>query len=464
MPSQLPRSLRRFRLILLIALASICGAFAACQRKQAEVQKTPPLTIPVSTPVEREVIDYAEYTGRTDAVESVSVRARVTGELKSMPFAEGAEVRKPIKFAWLKMYSGDLLFQIDPKPYQAIVIQAEGKLLQSKAQRAQAQLTYESDKQLFESGSGSGMTVALDKAILDAADGKVQIAEGQLEAARYNLSLTEIHASINGRISRYFYTTGNLVSENQTLLTTIVSMERMYAYFDVEERTYQRLLDGAKGGLPGYTVRMTIEGDSKAEVRPEGKGDSKGSGKGANKGEGKGEGKGAAKTDEKPEPKGDPNVFVGKLNFINNQVNPSTGTVAVRAVFENRRTSGGMWKLLPGMFVRVRIDLGEPYRSALISDKAIGSDQGLKYVYVVDSENKVQYRRVDIGPLQEDGLRVIRPYKPGRTATDLPTGVKPDERVVVGGLPQLRPKIEIKPDLVPMPTGAAGPDTNRGKK
>ncbi len=457
MPTQLPRSLRRFRLALLIILALVCGTFAACQRKQAEVQKTPPLTIPVSTPVERDVIDYAEYTGRTDAVESVSVRARVTGELKSMPFAEGAEVRKPIKFAWLKMYSGDLLFQIDPKPYQAIVIQAEGQLLQSKAQRAQAQLTYDSDKQLFESGSGSGMTVALDKAILDAADGKVQSAEGQLEAARYNLSLTEIHAPINGRISRYFYTTGNLVSENQTLLTTIVSMDRMYAYFDVEERTYQRLLDGAKDGLPGYAVRMTIEGDSKAEVRPEGKGDAKG-------GSGKGAGKGAAKTDGKPEPKSDPNVFVGKLNFINNQVNPSTGTVAVRAVFENRRTSGGMWKLLPGMFVRVRIDLGEPYRSALVSDKAIGSDQGLKYVYVVDGENKVQYRKVDIGPLQEDGLRVIRPYRPGRSATDLPIGVKADERVVVGGLPQLRPKMEVKPELTPMPTATSGPDTNRAKK
>ncbi|QJW99556.1 efflux RND transporter periplasmic adaptor subunit [Frigoriglobus tundricola] len=450
MPTLLPRPPR---LALLIAVTFVSGTFAACQRKQAEVQKTPPLTIPVSTPVEREVTDFAEYTGRTDAVESVSVRARVTGELKSMPFGEGTEVRGPVKFAWLKMSAGDLLFKIDPEPYQAIVDQAEGQLLQCKGQRAQAQLTYESDKQLFESGSGSGMTVALDKAILDAADGKLRSAEGALKAAKYNLSLTEIHAPVSGRISRYFYTPGNQVSENQTLLTTIVSMERMYAYFDVEERTYQRLLDGAKGGLPGFAVRMTIEGDTKPETRPEGKGDSKG-----------GSGKGAARGDAKPEPKSDPNVFVGKLNFINNQVNPSTGTVAVRAVFENRRTYGGMWKLLPGMFVRVRIDLGEPYRSALVSDKAIGSDQGLKYVYVVDAENKVQYRRVDIGPLQEDGLRVIRPYKPGRSPTDLPTGVKADERVVVGGLPQLRPKMEVKPDLTPMPTATSGPDTNRGKK
>ena len=132
--------------------------------------------------------------------------------------------------------------------------------------------------------------------------------------------------------------------------------------------------------------------------------------------------------------------YRGELNFINNQFNPSTGTIALRAIFENKKTDGGKWKLLPGMFVRIRIDLGTPKRESLIIDRAIGFDQGLKYVDVVDAENKIQYRRVKTGSLQEGGLRVIEPYQPPKNDKDQPTGVKPDEWVVVGGAPATAPR------------------------
>jgi membrane fusion protein, multidrug efflux system len=134
----------------------------------------------------------------------------------------------------------------------------------------------------------------------------------------------------------------------------------------------------------------------------------------------------------------------GNFNFVNNQINPATGTISVRGVFPNTRPPDGTRLLLPGMFVRTRLPLGQPYQALLVIDRAIGSDQGLKYLYVLDKENRVQYRRVQTGPLQDDGLRVIR------------EGLKPDEEVVIGGIQQLRPRLQINPEPTPMPTNAAG--------
>jgi multidrug efflux system membrane fusion protein len=405
----------------LFTLGTLAAILIGCQRKQPPAANNAPPNIPVSNPAQREVTDFTEYTGRTDAVESVSVRARVTGELKAMPFAEGSEVRGPIRFGDATLFHGDLLFRIDPEPYQALVEQQEGLLKQYLAQKTVAELNLAQDTQAYEAGAGSVFQVNQDKASLEQAEGRIKTAEAQLKTARLNLSFTNVYAPISGRASRYYYTPGNLVSENQTLLTTIVSMEKMYTYFDVEERTFQRLIGSSTGFIPAVTVRMAIEGETGFPHR-------------------------------------------GQLNFINNQVNPSTGTIALRAVFDNERTKGGMWKLLPGMFVRVRIDLGSPYRATLVIDRAIGSDQGLKFVYVVDGENKVQYRRVKTGPLQEDGLRVLEAYKPG-TDKEPETGVKPDEWVVVGGLPQLRPRLEIQPDkLAVMPTTLPGGDPTQRKR
>ena len=415
MPTSPPNRPPRTRFLGLLVLGALAGVLVGCQRKPPQAPPAVTPTIPVSHPIEREVTDFAEYTGRTDAVESVSVRARVTGELQAVPFGEGTEVRGPKRLGWITLFPGDLLFQIDPEPYRAMVDQAEGQLQLYKAQRVLAGLNYDQDKQAYDAGAGSISQINLDKANVDSADARIRTAEAALKSAKLNLAYTEIRAPISGRVSRYYYTPGNLVSENQTLLTTIVSMEKMYGYFDVEERTFQRLVGGSTSLLPTVAVRMAIEGETGFPHR-------------------------------------------GKLDFINNQVNPSTGTIAIRAVFDNERAKGGMWKLLPGMFVRVRIDLGGAYRSALVIDRAIGSDQGLKFVYAVDGENKVQYRRVKTGALQEDGLRVIEPYKPG-TDKEPESGVKSTEWVVVGGLPQLRPRAEIKPEQIAMPTTLSGGDS-----
>src|SRR5437660_202698 len=215
-----------------------------------------------------------------------------------------------------------------------------------------------------------------DKAAVEEAEARIKVAEASLASAKLNLSFTQVRAPIGGRISRYYYTPGNLVTQDQTLLTTIVTTDPMYAYFDVEERTFDRLVAGlnaaraaSPGARPELPVLMALEGEDGYPHR-------------------------------------------GRLDFINNQVNPSTGTVAVRGVFTNDRTDGGLWSLVPGRFVRVRLPLGEPHRAQLVIDRAIGSDQGLKFVYTLGPENKVQYRRVKTGSLQEDGLRAIEPYRP----------------------------------------------------
>jgi multidrug efflux system membrane fusion protein len=435
-PRGLSAATPRFRLWSFLVLAALAGGLIGCQRRAPQAEAAPPPTIPVSQPVEREVTDFTEYTGRTDAVESVTVRPRVTGELKKMPFKEGSDVRGPVKLFGAVLRPGDLLFTVDPEPYQASYDQADGQLKLYKAQKVLAEVNYAQDKQGYDAGAVSIFQMNQDKATIDQADARIKSAEATLKSAQLNLDFCTIRAPISGRISRYYYTTGNLVSANSTMLTTIVTMDKMYGYFDVEERTFQRIVSSMAAGLSPISLRTGLEYGISAVrlVRPEAvppvivrmgiEGD-------------------ASK---------DPYPYRGQLNFVNNQVNPSTGTVALRAVFENQRAAGGMWKMLPGMFVRIRLDLGLPHRSALVIDRAIGSDQGLKYVYVIDAENKVQSRRVVTGSLQEDGLRVIEPYQPKSATNPQETGIKKDEWVVVGGLPQLRPRLEIKPDRVPMPT------------
>jgi multidrug efflux system membrane fusion protein len=391
--------------------------------------------IPVSTPVEREVTDFVDYTGRTDAVQSVSVRARVTGQLMRMPFEEGEEVNE-----------GDLLFEIDRRPYQSLVEQAQSQVVLAQAQLKLAKTVYARDTSLGAAAAVSQLQIDQDKAAVEEAEARINVAKAALDNAKLNLDFTEVRAPMAGRISRYYYTRGNLVTQDQTLLTTIVSLDPMYVYFDIDDRTFQRIVQAAGGGKksplfrrPPGSALLAVAG---AATWPAG---------------------------VSPITKSTMPVLValegeagyphrGALNFINNQVNPSTGTVAARAVVANARGPGGLWSLIPGMFVRVRLPLGEPKKARLVIDRAIGSDQGLKFVYVVDAENKAQYRRVVTGALQEDGLRVIEPFDP---ATG--TGLKADDRVAVGGLQQIRPRMEIKPDPTAMPTLAGGEDSSRRK-
>jgi RND family efflux transporter MFP subunit len=348
------------------------------------------------------VTDYADFTGRTAAVDSVEVRARVWGYLDKVNFKEGALVKE-----------GDVLFEIDPRTYQAALVQAEGNLESiqarvrrlsadlSRAQRLVTQLVInreEYDKIAGDHGEAAASLAA---------------ARGAVQQAKLDLEYTKVLAPVSGRVSRYVVTVGNLIQSGQngggTLLTTLVSVDPMYAYFDVDEHTVLR-------------VRQLIR-EGKAR---------------------------SARDSEVP-------VFLGlaneagfphrgTINFVDNQINPKTGTLRLRGVFPNKDES-----LSPGLFSRVRVPIGYPHQALLVSDRALDTDQGQKIVYAVDGDNKVVARPVRLGALH-DGLREIT------------EGLKPGERVIVNGLQQVRPGIIVEPKLVDMPTAQARPPKGRARQ
>jgi RND family efflux transporter MFP subunit len=373
-----------------VLVVGFCLALTGCAREPAAAPATAPLPVTVSYPVEQEVTDYADFTGRTASVDSVEVRAHVWGYLDKVNFKEGALVRK-----------GDVLFELDPRPYQAALNQAKAKVAQDEAQLAYDEAEYQRNLNLARNGAVSRSD--LDKVaaargvdIANVAADKALVVSRQLD-----LEYTKVIAPVSGRVSRYVVTVGNLVQSGDqaggTLLTTIVSVDPMYVYFDVDEHTVLR-------------VRQLIrEGKAKS-----------------------------ARDSEVPVWLGLANEdgfsHRGTINFVDNQVNPKTGTLRLRGVFPNKDEA-----LSPGYFARVRVRIGFPHPALFVSDRALDTDQGQKIVYVVDKDNQVVSRPVRPGALH-DGLREI---------TD---GVKPGERVIVNGLQQVRPGITVEPKLVDMPS------------
>jgi RND family efflux transporter MFP subunit len=367
-----------------------CLALAGCARSPAELPAIAPIPVTVSYPVERQVADHADFTARTAAVDSVEVRAHVWGYLDKVNFKEGAMVKK-----------GDVLFELDPRPYLALLNQAKAKVAQDEAQLKYDEAEYQrnlnlartkavSQSDLDKSAAARGVdlaNVAADKAL---------VASRQLD-----LEYTKVLAPISGRVSRYVVTVGNLIqSGNQnggTLLTTIVSVDPMYAYFDVDEHTVLR-------------VRQLIR---------EGKADS------------------PRESDNVPVWLGLANdegfPHKGTINFVDNQVNPRTGTMRLRGVFPNKEQV-----LAPGFFGRVRVHIGRPHKALLVSELALDTDQGQKILYVVNGKNEVVSRPVRLGVLQ-NGLR------------EIVDGLMPGEQVVVEGLQQVRPGLVVEPRLVDMP-------------
>jgi len=387
----------RLTAVLLLACALGTGLIAGCgqQPQPAATDELP--VIPVSRPIKRKVTDYVYYTGRTDAVQAVGVRPRVTGYLVKMPFKEGAEVKK-----------GDLLFEIDPRPYKAQFDQAVSQVNLYKAQLELARTTYARDRTIDGRSSGaiSMQQLDQDRAAVDQAAAQVKAFQAFTEVYKLNHEFTRVTSPIDGMVSRYYLTLGNLANQDQTLLTTVVSLDPMYTYFDMDENTLLRFTRAINAGLIKEASKVPIDMSLQGE-------------------------------------EGFPHR--GYCDFINNAVNPSTGTISVRGVYPNPKPKNGRRLLTPGMFVRIRLPIGEPHDALLVIDRAVGSDQGIKFVYVLDKDNKIQYRRITTGALQEDGLRVIE------------TGVNPDDRVVVGALQQVRPHMEVDPDETPMPSLAGPP-------
>jgi multidrug efflux system membrane fusion protein len=319
-----------------------------------------------------------------------------------MPFKEGDEVKKDA-----------LLFEIDPRPYQAAADQAAANVSSAEAQLNLATITYDRYKRLAQTPNAvSQQDLDQYKANVDLAKAAVLAAQAADRTAELNLGFTKVVSPIDGQVSRYYLTLGNLVTQDQTLLTTVVSLDPIYAYFDVDEGTV-------------LEVRRRI---NSGEIKP--------------------------RSERKEIPvlmglqgeKGFPHQ--GLVDFVNNKVDPSTGTIMVRGIFDNPKPEHGTRILAPGMFVRIRLPIGTPHAALLVADEAINTDQGEKFLYLVDADNKVVYREVTLGPLQEDGLRVVT------------NGLKPDDWVVISGLQQIQPKMAIDATRQSMPIPAE-PKTNQ---
>ena len=393
----------RCRILALLG-PPVVALIAGCGRQPHELAPPQAPAIPVSKPVQRQVTDYVDFTGRADAIQAVSIIPRVTGYLVQMPFKEGAEVKKD-----------QLLFQIDPRPYEDQLQLAQAQLASYQAQQQLADANYTRATQLVKQKSITEEQFETFKTTKEQAAAQVQSAQASIAIYKLNLDFTRVAAPIDGRVSRYYLTLGNLVNQDQTLLTTLVSQDPMYGYFDADEPTLLRFR------------RAISQGKMKPAV--------------ANKNPVL-----MGLQDEEGYP------HTGTLDFINNQVNPTTGSITMRGIFPNPLLAGGVVRLLsPGMFLRIRVPMGQPHPALLVIDRAISSDQGLKYVYVLDATNKVQYRRVTTGALQDDGLRVVD------------AGLKPDEWVVVGALQQVRPRMEVRPDQIAMPTLGPAPSDGATK-
>jgi multidrug efflux system membrane fusion protein len=369
------------------------AALSGCSDGPSEVAPPQAPVVPISQIVQREVTDYVDFTGRTDAIDTVNIVPRVTGYLVKMPFKEGSLVKKD-----------ELLFEVDPRPYKAQLDQAQGQVKLYQAQLKLAKATLERDLAIAQTpGAVSPQQLDQDRASVEQAEASVEAAKASVEVFKLNLSFCSVTSPIDGMVARYYLTLGNLVNQDQTLLTTVVSLDPMYAYFDMDEGTLVQIRQAISEGK----IKAHEKGDMPVFMGLQG------------------------------EP-GYPHK--GTINFTNNQVNPATGSIAVRGVFPNPVLKDSVRLLSPGMFVRVHLPMGEPHPGLLVVDRAIASDQGLKYVYVIDAQNKATYRRVTTGALESDGLRVIS------------DGLKPGEWIAVGSLQQIRPNMQVQMEKMPMPT------------
>jgi RND family efflux transporter MFP subunit len=368
---------------------AVCLTLAGCARAPVEALAAAPMAVTVSYPVERNVTDYADFTGRTAAVDSVEVRARVSGYLDTVNFKEGALVKKD-----------DKLFEIDPRPYRAELQRAKGTVAQFDARVHRLERDFQRAKMLIARGAVGQEEYDRYEADYREAVASLDVAKANRDLAALNVEYASVVAPVSGRVSRYVVTVGNLIQSGDqnsgTLLTTIVSVDPMYVYFDVDERTVLRirqLIREGKAFSAGQTRWPVALGLASDEGFP----------------------------------------HQGTINFEDNQVNPKTGTLRVRGAFANKDEA-----ISPGFFARVRVPIGQAHKALLVSDRAIDTDQGEKVLYIVDKKHEVVSRPVRLGALHE-GLREIT------------GGLNAGEQVIVSGLQQVRPGIMVEPKLLEMP-------------
>ncbi|WP_299805574.1 efflux RND transporter periplasmic adaptor subunit [Tardiphaga sp.] len=372
---------------------------AGCGKKE-EAAAPPPPTVTVAPPTKRLTTDWDEFTGRFDAVQQVQVRARVTGFVTNVAFVDGAVVK-----------TGDLLYEIDPRQYEAAAEQAQGQLDDAKAKVLLAQRELDRAATLIKTQAISENIVDQRAQSLSAAQALVLQADGALKQAQLNVEYTKVVAPIDGRVSRHLVSVGNLVQGSEsgaTLLTSIVSISPIYVYFDMDETTYQRnsrlWFEGKRPSSRDTPnpVEITLVGETKPS-------------------------------------------HTGEMDFLDNRLDAGTGTLRGRAVVDNTDQS-----ILPGQFGRIRVIASGQYEALLIPDAAVATDQSRKIVMVVKPDDTVEARPVTLGPLDR-GLRVIR------------DGLKPDDRVIIDGLQRARVGAKVTPKAAAQATPAAAAPTAGAK-
>jgi RND family efflux transporter MFP subunit len=353
----------------------------------------PPPQVSVAQVLEQRVKDWDEFTGRLQAVETVEIRPRVSGYIDKVAFTEGSQVKR-----------GDLLFVIDPRPYQAEYDRAAADVKRYKTALDLARIELARVQHLKDSGAVSEEELDERKSTVAQVEANVAGAEAALETASLNLNFTRVTSPIAGRVSRAEVTRGNLVtggSNGGTLLSSVVSMDPMYLYFDADEQSYLRYTQTARSGVGPSSNGA----QNPVQV-------------------------GLANEEGFPHP--------GKVDFVDNQLNPQTGTIRARAVLPNK--SG---QFTPGLFARVQLLVSGEYSAILIEDRAVNTDQNQKYVLLLGANNQIEYRKVKLGRVIE-GLRIVR------------EGLKPGDVIVVNGAQRAHPGITVTPQRVTM--GATGTD------
>lgn len=371
-----------------VSLAALTVAVNGSNTAQGDTVPAAPPATPVSVAVveQRELVAWAEFSGRLEAIERVEIRSRVSGVVEQVHFSQGALVSQ-----------GDLLVSIDQAPYLAEFERAQAQLLAAEARVALAQNEHERGQKLMSTQNVSQRDLDARLNALREAQANERAARAALQSARLNLDYTQIRAPIGGRIGRLEVTVGNLVAAgaNAPLLTTLVSVDPVYAGFNADEGSLLKALAtlpseaGKPRDLRRIPVQMTTATNEAAPVS-------------------------------------------GHLAFVDNGIDAATGTVRVRALFDNRDGA-----LMPGQFVRLRMGQAKSEPALVINERAVGTDQNKKFVFVVGKDHKAQWREVTLGTAAE-GLRIVT------------SGLEAGEQIVVNGLQRIRPGATVAPEQVPM--------------
>jgi len=394
--------MKRLAFIALVLAVGVAVGPAGCTKPPPPLAKTPPPQVIVAYPTSQEVTDFEDFTGHVEPTKSVQLRAQVTGILKEVRFRDGADVKRD-----------DLLFEIDPVLYQAELDRAQALVVQAEARFNR--LTRDYDRANAVVGRGSVTPEELDRIAgdRDEARAAIKVAEAVRNLARQNLEFTRVRAPFDGRLSRRLIDPGNVVKANDTVVSNIVSLDPVYVTFDVDERTVLRLRRLIREG------KITSTRDNPVDVK-------------------------IALADREDF------EMTGRIEFADNQVDVGTGTLLVRARVTNpRRPAIGplanvthlaremaglpqSYLLAAGMFVRIRLPIGLPRESLLVPEEALATDQGQKFLYVLNAQDEVERRQVVFGP-QFEQMRAIE------------KGLTPSDRVIVNGLQRVRPGAKVTP-------------------